>query len=182
MGRLAHVCHVIKPGKTLSSWLASGKLTITSVSMCHFNQTSNGGVLLWNPGQRDTPHQQQRCGLMHQGHGCGVISLHLYRWIQQQCSSYNHAGFNLRNQSILWKELVSIVLVCMVWLKHWQGLSMIVHCDNMGAVVVFNTEHNCERPNMHLLLCLFFIRATNQFSLCTTHTSGVQNSWANALF
>ena len=64
------------------------------------------------------------------------------------------------------------VLVCVVWLKQWQGLSVSVHCDNMGVVVVFNTEYNCEQPIMHLLWCLFFIRATNQFSVCTTHTSG----------
>ena len=28
---------------------------------------------------------------------------------------YNHTGFNLRDKSILWKELVPIVLVCKIW-------------------------------------------------------------------
>ena len=38
-------------------------------------------------------------------------------------------------------------------------------------------EHNI----MHLLRCLFFVRATYQFSLYATHIAGAQNCWADAL-
>ena len=94
---------------------------------------------------------------------------------------YNRAGFNPRSQSILWKELVPIVLACAIWVKHWQGLSVMIHCDNMGIVAVVNSGYRREQPIMHLLRCLFFIRATYQFSLYATHISGDQNSWADAL-
>ena len=114
-------------------------------------------------------------------YGCGAISPHLRRWIQLQWPPYNRAGFNSRSQSILWKELVPIVLACTVWAKHWQGLSVMVHCDNMGTVAVVNSGYSREQPIMHLLRCLFFIRATYQFSLYATHISGDQNSWADAL-
>ena len=114
-------------------------------------------------------------------YGCGAISTHLRLWIQLQWPSRSHFGFNSTDQSILWKELVPIVIACAVWARYWRGRAVIVHCDNTGAVAVVNSGYSRESPIMHLLRCLFFIRATYQFSLYAVHISGSQNSWADAL-
>ena len=43
---------------------------------------------------------------------CGAIAPQLHQWIQLQWPSHNHGGINPRGQSILWKELVPIVIAC----------------------------------------------------------------------
>ena len=62
------------------------------------------------------------------------------------------------DQSILWKELVPIVIACAVWARYRWGHTITVHCDNMGAVTVVNSGYSRESPIMHWLRCLFFIR------------------------
>ena len=114
-------------------------------------------------------------------YGCGVISTHLCLWIQLQWPSRSHSGFNSTDQSILWKELVPIVIACAVWARYCRGCAVTVHCDNTGAVAVVNSGYSHESPIMHLLRCLFFIRATYQFSPYAVHILGAQNSWADAL-
>jgi len=78
-------------------------------------------------------------------------------------------------------ELFPIVLATAVWGKCWEELKVIVHCDNMGTVAVVNSGYSKAASVMHLLRCLFFIRACFQFTLQAVHTPGVQNSWADAV-
>ena len=40
----------------------------------------------------------------------------------------------LREESITLKEIVPIVLACVVWGPAWANKSVTVHCDNEGAV------------------------------------------------
>ena len=56
-----------------------------------------------------------------------------------------------------------------------------VHCDNNGTVAVVNSGYSKVAAVMHLLRCLFFIRARFQFALQVIHTPGAQNSWVNAV-
>ena len=114
-------------------------------------------------------------------YGCGAISTYLRRWIQLQWPSCTHSGFSSTDQSILWKELVPIVIACGVWARYWCRRSVTVHYDNTETVAVVNLGYSREPPIMHLLRCLFSIRATYQFSLYAVHISGAQNSWADAL-
>ena len=61
--------------------------------------------------------------------------------------------------SITWMELLPIVLSCLVWKVALRGQRVTVYCDNSGAVVVVNSGFGRVHSNMHLLWCLFFIRA-----------------------
>ena len=175
MGRLAHASRVIKPGKTFMRRMFE---LLAGIRRAHHHVRLNvslrsdllwwsifmeswNGITLLSENESQTEMWTDASG----SYGCGAISPHLRRWIQLQWPPYNRAGFNSRSQSILWKELVPIVLACAVWAKHWQGLSVMVHCDNMGTVAVVNSGYSREQPIMHLLRCLFFIRATYQFSL-----------------
>ena len=81
----------------------------------------------------------------------------------------------------MWMELFPIVLAAAVWGRRWQELRVIVHCDNMGTAAVVNSGYSKVAAVMHLLRCLFFIRARFQFALEAVHTPGVQNSWADAV-
>ena len=51
----------------------------------------------------------------------------------------------------------------------------------LGAVVVVNSRYSRIPQIMHLLLCLFFIRARFQVEVWATHTPGVQNGMADAI-
>ena len=55
------------------------------------------------------------------------------------------------------------------------------HCDNEGAVAVVNSGYSRVPRIMHLLRCLFFIRAYFEISLVAVHVPGVQNTWADAI-
>ena len=52
---------------------------------------------------------------------------------------------------------------------------MIIHCDNMGAVAVVNSGSSKVPQIMHLLRCLFFIRAHFNLSVRAVH------GWADAI-
>lgn len=122
--------------------------------------------------QEETPSQAEIWTDASGSYGCGAIAPHLRQWIQLRWPGHSHTGFNPRDQSILWKELIPIVIACAVWAKHWRGLRVTVHCDNTGTVAVVNAGYSREHNIMHLLRCLFFIRATYQFSLYATHIAG----------
>ena len=58
---------------------------------------------------------------------------------------------------------------------------MTVHCDNQGTVAVVNSGYSRVPPIMHLLRCLFFIRAPFQINLWATHIPGIENTLADAI-
>lgn len=62
-----------------------------------------------------------------------------------------------------------------------KGSSVVVHCDNMGAVTVVNMGSSKVQQIMHLLRCLFFIRAHFNLSVAAVHVPGVENGWADAI-
>ena len=42
--------------------------------------------------------------------------------------------------SIMWIELLAIILASAAWGPAWQGQRIIMHCDNTGAVTVANSR------------------------------------------
>ena len=56
-----------------------------------------------------------------------------------------------------------------------------VRCDNTAVVACINKETSKEREVMHLLRCLVFIAARNQFQLHAIHLPGTENRAADAL-
>ena len=61
-------------------------------------------------------------------------------------------------------------------------MSVIAHCDNLGAVAVVNSGYSKVDPIMHLLRCLLFVRANFQIDLWVVHVPGKENRVADAIF
>jgi hypothetical protein len=58
----------------------------------------------------------------------------------------------------------------------WGKTNVTVHCDNMGVVALVNSGYSRVPQIMHLLQCLFFIRAHCQFSTYAVHVPGVADA------
>lgn len=60
---------------------------------------------------------------------------------------------------------------------------MTVHCDNLGKVALVNSGYSKVPQIMHLLRCLFFIRAHLQIQLWAVivHVPGTENVLADAI-
>ena len=85
------------------------------------------------------------------------------RWLQWQWAPTVWSGGN---------ELEEASITAAVWGPEWRDLNVIVCCDNMGAVAVVNTGYSKVPQIMHLLCCLFFIRAKFRFALQAIHIPG----------
>ena len=70
---------------------------------------------------------------------------------------------------------------CTLWGPDWQGSLVVLHCDNMGSVAVVNSGYSKVPQIMHLLRCLFFIRAHFSLSVRVVHVPGVENGWGDAI-
>ena len=87
--------------------------------------------------------------------GCGAIWSPF--WFQFKWSeSIGRTLHSLKEESILFQELLPIVFACTVWGSRWQRSSVRVYCDNEGAVAVVNSGYSKVARIMHLLRCLFF--------------------------
>ena len=83
--------------------------------------------------------------------------------------------------SIVHKELLPIVLACMIWGKRWTKHRIMVHCDNAAVVEVVAAGYSKEANLMHLLRCLFLVTAFHELSMRPIHIPGVQNVAADAI-
>ena len=83
--------------------------------------------------------------------------------------------------SIAVKELLPIVLACIVWGYIWRHQSVLAHCDNQSVVEVVNSGYSKDGELMHLLRSLFFITANLQISLRAVHIPGADNIGADAI-
>ena len=117
------------------------------------------------------------------GHiGCGAVYPASLSWLQLPWPHHTLQGaVHLQEESILLHELLPVILPCAVWGPIGRGASVVVHCDNLGAVVVVNLGYSKVPKVMHLLHCLFLIRGHFNFSVWAVHVSGVQNGWADVI-
>ena len=113
---------------------------------------------------------------------CGALDPVANQWLQLVWPEYEMVDeLHLREQSITFKELIPVVLACAVWAKRLHGKRVIVHCDNLGAVELVNSGYSKVAQIMHLLRCLFFIRAQFQIEVWAVHVPGAENSLADAI-
>ena len=195
VGKLAHAARVVRPGKTfmrrLFELLGGARKSQHHVRLsrpfrsdlqwwCMFMESWNGVSMI----------QQQHHGpaAVHiwtgaSGHfGCGAFNPHTQAWIQLQWPrTYASSWLRLSEESIALKELLPIVLACAVWGGNWQGMSVTVHCDNLGVVALVNAGYSKVPQMMHIIRCLFFIRARFQLDLHAVHVPGVENVLADAI-
>lgn len=192
IGRLCHASRVVHPGKTFMRRLFEA-LAGARRSHHHIRLSSaiRSDILWWHSfvdgwnGVSLIPKPLfQRSVLWSDASGslgCGAICPSLGRWIQLLWDGREKALAVGQADSITWMELLPIVLASAVWGPEWHGQSVLVYCDNTGAVAVANSGYSKAPRIMHLLRCLFFIRAYYQFSMHVVYIEGANNSWADAI-
>ena len=77
------------------------------------------------------------------------------------------------------KEMVPIVLSCVVWRQQLSQKTVLLQCDNMGVIAVVKKGSSKEAPVMHLLRCLWFFVAQYNINLCIEHIAGISNKAAD---
>ena len=191
VGRLCHASRVVKPGKTFMRRMFEA-LAGARRSHHHIRLGSavRSDILWWHTfmaewnGVTIIPHPSSPAAILWSdasgSFGCGAICPTIARWIQLRWDGRRDSPKE-EVDSITWMELLPIVLACAVWGHYWQGQRVIVNCDNTGAVAVANSGYSKAPRIMHLLRCLFFIRALYQFSVHVVYIEGSANTWADAI-
>ena len=57
------------------------------------------------------------------------------------------------------KETLPMMLECTVWGRMWKDKYILMYCDNEAALTSLNSGSSKEPWTMHLICCLFFIKA-----------------------
>ena len=91
------------------------------------------------------------------------------------------AEITARFHSIHHLEAIAILVACRLWGSAWQGLRIIVQCDNEAVVSSFNFG---RVHDSYLAICLRAIcleAASNEFELRASHLSSSANRLADLL-
>ena len=105
--------------------------------------------------------------------GCGAVwGTHWLQW------KWNPTA---QQWDISPKELLPILLACVVWGRLWSGKKVKCHCDNMAVVEVLNNGYSRDKLLMHLIRCLFFISEYFKVKVEAVHCRGKDNMQADAL-
>ena len=88
---------------------------------------------------------------------------------------------SFRDLPITQKEVLPVVFACSVWGSQWSVQTVQAYCDNEAAVVVLNTGYSRDPQIMHLLRCLFFIKAHFQMEIKVSHIPGIENTQTDAI-
>ena len=169
MGRLGYASRVVQLGKTFMNRLFEA---LAGAWRLHHHirlgSTVRSDILWWHTFMTDwnsvriIPHPRSPSVVLWSNasgsFGCGAICPSLLKWIQL-CWNGLRKSSKEEVDSITWMELLPIVLACVVWGHFWQGPRVVVNCNNTGAVAVANSGYSKVPQIMHLLWCLFFIRA-----------------------
>jgi len=186
VGRLCHASRVVKPGKTfmhrLFEALAGARRPHHHIRL---GSPVRSDIFWWHTfmaewnGVRIIPHPVPLSSILWTdasgSFGCGAICPALTKWIQLRWDDRKESS-NRGVDGITWMELLPIVLACAVWGHAWHGQRVIVNCDNTGAVAVANSGYSRAPRIIHLLQCLFFIRAIYQFSIQVVYIEGTDNT------
>ena len=105
--------------------------------------------------------------------GCGAFMSG--QWIQWNWST------KWLSQGIMAKELVPILLGCIIWGPQLSKQSVLVLCDNLSLVNAINKGASKDTLVMHLLCCLWFFTAYFDITLTAGHIPGACNTIADEL-
>ena len=108
----------------------------------------------------------------------GTLGFGIYfdgKWISQRWPAEKLA------HSIQWKELFPIWVACLLWSKQFTGKRLLFHCDNMSVVNIWSTKSSRCPQVMVLLRKLFFLAATDHFTVDVSHIPGIDNHIADSL-
>ncbi len=89
------------------------------------------------------------------------------------------AKWDVDSLSIVFKELVPVIIAAIIWGRQWRGLVVQCRSDNKATVAVINNCISCDAAMMHLLRCLAFFEAAGEFCLTSGYIPGPQNDLAD---
>ena len=78
-------------------------------------------------------------------------------------------------------ELLTIIVAVRLWGGRFQGMNVLVYCDNEAAVHVINSGRSRDVFMGACIRELWLVVATNLFQLRAVHLPGVENRLADAL-
>lgn len=186
VGKLQHAATVVQPGKSFLRRLFE---LLAGTEKVHHHISLRGGARsditwwdtfleLWN-GVSIIPPLAKNLPTHHVftdaagKFGCGAVWDRL--WLHHGWQS------NLQLRAIATLELLPIILAAMVWGRRWSGSLVVVHCDNQAVVTIVNSGYSKDKDIMHMIRCLFFIRAHWDFQLLAEHIPGENNKAADAI-
>lgn len=185
-GKLQHACKVVQPGRTfLRRMFELLKGTNKKHRFVRLNTSFRSDLLWWltfleswnGVAMLEVPSthsvSQHAYSDASGVYGCGAWWQS--RWFQFQWPQ------NFAQQPIATKELLPIVLACLLWGKLWRNQCILVHSDNEAVVAVINSGYSKDNSLMQLLRCLFFIKAYFEISLSAIHIKGEENVGADAI-
>ena len=112
----------------------------------------------------------------------GDSGIKLLAWYGNQWLQYKWPQTNsFRDLPITQKEVLPVVLACAVWGEQWSSQMVQAYCVNEAAVSVLNSGYSRDPQIMHLLRCLFFIKAHFQIEVRVSHIPRAKNVQANAI-
>ena len=105
--------------------------------------------------------------------GCGVFFNK--SWLQWQWPP------NWAPISIMAKELVPILLSCVIWGSILAKHKVLFQCDNLSLVDTIHKGSSKDKVVMYLLRCLWFLTAYFDIELNAEHIAGADNCTADHL-
>ena len=101
------------------------------------------------------------------GWGCGGIwkeEWFQYRWPKEW-----------EQRAIAVRELLPVVVACVVWGAKWTHKWVLVKTDNQSVVDILKSRSSKNPMIMHMVRCIQFVLASFQFELQVEHIQGVRN-------
>ena len=184
VGLLQHATKVIRCGGTFVTRLYA---TAAKIKEMHFYTRFNAEfcsdlmwwhafIQAWNGLSilHHAPHTESAIYTDASGNwGCGAIFD--TQWLQWQWpDEWKQAG-------IMCKELVPILLSCVVWGSTLSKKCVRFYCDNLSLIDSLNKESSKDPSVMKLLRTLWLFVAFFDISTQATHIPGVQNNSADHL-
>ena len=186
VGKLQHACKVVRPGRTfLRRMFKLLKGTRRHQQFIRLNAAFRSDLTWWHSflehwngmsmldGSLNKPPNHHLFTDASGWLGCGA-------WAGRYWFQYFWPE-EIADRSIAVKELLPIVLACIVWVDTWSHQSVLAHCDKQSVVAVVNTGYSRDTQLMHLLRSLFFITAHHEITLRAAHIPGVDNVAADAI-
>ena len=126
---------------------------------------------VWNGAAILTILEQDCLSLVSDASGSwGCEAWHDTHWFQLEWSTIT------QHWNVAVKELLPIAVAAVIWGRRWRGRQVMVQRDNAAVVVVVvNSKYSKDRRMMHLLRCVFFAEAYNNFKLAAVYLPGTQN-------
>jgi hypothetical protein len=190
-GKLNHACAVVRPGKTFMRRMFE---LLAGTRRAHHHVRINTALrsdLIW---WATFLTEWNRTSLLQEfgsqrvliefwtdasgGFGCGALWGVRVQWLQAAWAEVYHGCHTQRGEdSITLKELLPVVLACATWGREWRNSTVVVHCDNAGAVAAVNSGYSRVPQIMHLLLCLFLYEHTITWPSGQYMSPGGSASW-----